>query len=53
MESMKVQIFTTQYAQELFSTIVTVILQLFLVVTGWWFADRRISRDFYKRLMEK
>jgi len=44
METMKVQIFTAEYAQELFSTIITVILQLFLVVIGWWFASRHIEK---------
>ena len=53
MESMKVQVFTAEYAQELFSTIVTVILQLFLVIIGWYFSDRRIAKDFSKRLIEK
>jgi hypothetical protein len=53
METMRESIFTTKFAQDLFMTIVIVLLQLFLVVTGWWFADRRISKDFTKRLIEK
>ena len=52
MESMKVQIFTTQYAQELFSTIVTVILQLFLVVIGWWFASR-FTEKYSEKLLNQ
>ena len=53
MESMKVTIFTAEYAQNLFSEIVAVLLQLFLVIISWWFCSRSISKDFTKRLIEK
>jgi len=45
--------FPPDKAAQLLLLIVTTLLQMLLVAWGWYFADRRISKDFAKRLIDK